>query len=136
MEIQRRSSAQRAWIRTAVAIAAVGSLVVPVYAARLTLMSLDGLDNAGVPSVESMRFPEGTELLGSSTECASGGCWALFNVRPPEGSERDTFAETYLVDRGRLGGTLWDPRVIYVSAEVSAGGTWAVQADYWTGGAE
>lgn len=128
-----RRSARRAWIRTAVVMAVVGALVVPIYAARLALISLEGLDNAGVPSADSMRFPEGTEVLSTSTECASGGCRAIFNVRPPEGSEQRTFAKIYLVDRGQLGGTLWDPRVIYVSAEVFTRNTWVVQADYWTG---
>lgn len=116
-----------------IAGALVLNLFMHVYVLRLVSLSLEGLDNAGVPTVEAMRFPEGTTVLSARTECASGGCWSLFTVRPPDGQAREGFEDTYLVDRGRVLGTFWDPRVISVSAEEFGGDVWVVRGDYWVG---
>jgi len=128
------SKRPRSWVTALIVIVALAlNVFVQVYALRLVFLSLDGLDNAGVPTVDSMQFPEGTEVLKARTECASGGCWALYTVRPPAGSAAERFADRYGADRARILGSFWDPRTISISAEEYDNGVWVVRGDYWTG---
>ncbi|WP_175115965.1 hypothetical protein [Plantibacter sp. MCCC 1A11337] len=96
------------------------------------ILDVERLDGAGVPSAGAMRFSDGIVMLNVRTECANGGCWSLFTVRPPTGADRAAFEKTYLVDRGRLDGTLWDPWPITVSAEEFGDDVWVVRGDYWS----
>lgn len=129
----RAKSRRQAWL-TAILIAAALVLDVSMhlYPLRLVILDVERIDGAGVPSAEAMRFPEGTALLSARSECANGGCWSLFTVRPPTGADRVPFEEIYLVDRGRMDGTLWDPRPITVSAEEFGNDVWVVRGDYWS----
>jgi hypothetical protein len=130
MQAKRR---RQTWL-TAILLAAALVLDVSMhlYPLRLVILDLERVDGAGVPSAEAMRFPKGTALLSVRTECANGGCWSLFTVRPPAGADRVAFEGIYLVDRGRMDGTLWDPRPITVSAEAFANDVWVVRGDYWS----
>jgi hypothetical protein len=129
----RATSRRQAWL-TAILIAAALVLDVSMhlYPLRLVILDVERIDGAGVPSAAAMRFPEGTALLSVRTECANGGCWSLFTVRPPAGADRVAFEGIYLVDRGRMDGTLWDPRPITVSAEEFGNDVWVVRGDYWS----
>ena len=130
MQAKRR---RQTWL-TAILIAAALVLDVSMhlYPLRLVILDLERVDGAGVPSAEAMRFPEGTALLSVRSECANGGCWSLFTVRPPAGADQEDFEGIYLVDRGRMDGTLWDPRPITVSAVAFANDVWVVRGDYWS----
>jgi hypothetical protein len=130
MQATRR---RRAWTAAVlIAAAVVLDVSLHLYPLRLLILDFGRAEGAAVPSTEAMRFPGGTTLMSVRSECASGGCWSLFTVRPPAGAERTAFEDTYLVDRGRLDGTLWDPRPITVSAEAFGDDVWVVRGDYWT----
>ena len=130
MQATRR---RRTWTAAVlIAAAVVLDVSLHLYPLRLLILDFGRSESAAVPSTEAMRFPHGTTLMSVRSECANGGCWSLFTVRPPAGSDRAAFEDTYLVDRGRLDGTLWDPRPITVSAEEFGDDVWVVRGDYWT----
>lgn len=127
-----QATRRRPWLAAVlIAAALVLDVSMHIYPLRLLMLDVERLDGAGVPSAEAMRFPDGTTLLSVRSECANGGCWSLFTVRPPAGADRAPFEDTYLVDRGRVDGTLWDPRPITVSAQEFSNDVWVVRGDYW-----
>jgi hypothetical protein len=130
MQATRR---RRTWTAAVlIAVALVLDVSLHLYPLRLLILDFGRAEGAAIPSAEAMRFPGGTTLMSVRSECANGGCWSLFTVRPPAGAARTAFEDTYLVDRGRLDGTLWDPRPITVSAEEFGDDVWVVRGDYWT----
>ncbi|OUE26253.1 hypothetical protein [Clavibacter michiganensis] len=111
------------------------AVVVPVLV-LLALVRLAGLavfaTEGDVPAASSIPFPEGSAVVDESVDCASGGCWTLLSVRPPEGMTPDELAaELGATPQARLPGTLWDPRTISLTAEVQ-GPLLVVQADLWS----
>lgn len=112
-----------------------GIVVVAVLAA-LYLLRLGALavfaTEGDVPAVSSLPLPEGSEVVARSEECASGGCWILVSVLPPEGTTPEELArEIGATPQVRVPGTFWDPRTVSLRAEVQ-GTLLVVQADLWS----
>ncbi|MGY5766043.1 hypothetical protein ACXET9_12675 [Brachybacterium sp. DNPG3] len=71
-----------------------------------------------VPSIAAVGLPAGTEVLGQTTECASGGCWVEATVSPPDGmTPEELAAEIGATPQARIPGNLLDPRTVSVHAE-------------------
>ncbi|AZH82992.1 hypothetical protein EAO79_08855 [Plantibacter sp. PA-3-X8] len=125
---------RRAWSTALIiTMALVLDVAMHVYPLRLLALDFERFGGTAVPPSEAMQFPEGTELLRVRNECTNagnGGCWSLFTVRPPIGEARVAFEDTYLVEFGRVPGTLWDPQPISVSAKEFGDDVWVVRGDY------
>ncbi|RIJ52922.1 hypothetical protein DZG00_02920 [Clavibacter lycopersici] len=111
------------------------AVVVPVLV-LLALVRLAGLavfaTEGDVPAASSIPLPEGSAVVDESVDCASGGCWTILSVRPPQGMTPDELsAELGTMPQARIPGTLWDPRTISLTAEVQ-GSLLVVQADFWS----
>ncbi|WKK70324.1 hypothetical protein Q0F99_10485 [Rathayibacter oskolensis] len=109
-------------------IAAAAVLCAVVYYAGLAAFATEG----DVPAASAIDLPEGSELVSDTVECASGGCWRLLSVRPPDAMTPEQLSsELGTVPQARIAGTLWDPRTITVSSTVE-GPFLMVRADYWS----
>lgn len=109
-------------------VAVVALLSVLVHYAGLAVFATEG----DVPAASVLALPEGSEVVDESIECASGGCWLLLSVRPPEGMSPDELSsELGTTPQARIPGTLWDPRTVTVSSETE-GARLIVRADYWS----
>ncbi|WP_167132857.1 hypothetical protein [Paramicrobacterium chengjingii] len=65
------------------------------------------------------------------TDCGSGGCWSLIEVRPPDGSTPEDLARELGADpQAKIAGNLIDPRTIWLWAEPK-GDLLSIRADYW-----
>ena len=121
---KRRRAMRRALIITAVLLA----LFYGGRVAWLTMMATEG----DVPPASSVPLPDGAEVLGDSKDCASGGCWVTFTVRPPEGQSPEALAEEMgATPQMSVPGTFWDPRTVWVSAR-PAGSVLNLVVDYWS----
>ncbi|QOD43155.1 hypothetical protein [Clavibacter zhangzhiyongii] len=118
---------RRILIALAVVVAAVVLLMLARYA-TLSVFATEG----DVPAASSIPLPEGSEVVDEGVECASGGCWLLLSVRPPEQMTVDELAAALgTTPQARIPGTPWDPRTISLRAEPH-GSLLQVQADYWS----
>ncbi|SMH28278.1 hypothetical protein SAMN06295885_0126 [Rathayibacter oskolensis] len=108
------------------AIVVVGLLAV-LYLGRLGVLFV-GATEGDVPPASSIGLPAGSEVVRESVECASGGCWSLLAVRPPEGMSPEELSSEL---GARLPGSFWDPRTISLSSDPQ-GRLLVVRADYWT----
>jgi len=111
------------------------AIIVPVLV-LLGLVRLAGLavfaTEGDVPAASSIPLPEGSAVVDESVDCASGGCWTLLSVRPPEGMTPDELAaELGATPQARMPGTLWDPRTISLTAK-ARGSLLVVRADFWS----
>ncbi|WP_152631188.1 hypothetical protein [Agreia bicolorata] len=75
-------SRKRFYLLGALVIVAV---LATLYAARVGFLLL-GATEGDVPPLSSIPLPAGSEVTQVSTNCASGGCWTLISVRPPDGT--------------------------------------------------
>lgn len=99
--------------------------------ARLAFLSAFATEG-DVPPTASVSLPAGSEVVAEEKECASGGCWVVLSVRPPDGmSPHDLATSLGTTPQARQRGTLWDPRTVNLSSEVD-GEFLVVRADYWT----
>lgn len=106
----------------------VGALFYMVRLGWLSMMATEG----DVPSISSVPLPEGTEVLGETKDCASGGCWANVTLRPPAGQSAVELAEQIgATSQLAIPGNLLDPRTVWVSAK-PAGGMLLLTMDYWS----
>jgi hypothetical protein len=74
---------------------------------------ISGSEEGDIPSASSISFPEGSAIVSAEKECGSGGCWAVFTVRPADGStsaELESYLSTTF--NGRVPGSFLDPRTI------------------------
>ncbi|MWV58808.1 hypothetical protein [Rathayibacter sp. VKM Ac-2754] len=111
-----------------VTIVAVTVLFALVYYFSSAVFATEG----DVPAASAISLPEGSEVVDESVECASGGCWALLSVRPPEVmTPEELSSELGTTPQARIPGTLWDPRTITVSSRVD-GPLLIVRADFWS----
>ncbi|WP_043674655.1 hypothetical protein [Clavibacter michiganensis] len=117
--------------RILVALAIVVPVLVLAALGRYAMLAVFATEG-DVPAASSIAFPEGSEVVEESVDCASGGCWRLVTVRPPEGMTPDDLAIALgATPQARIPGTPWDPRAISLRAEVH-GSELVVQADYWS----
>lgn len=114
-------------------VTVVVTLAVVALLAGVRLVSLFAFATEGdVPPASSVSLPAGSELIAEEKECASGGCWAVLSVRPPEGvSPQDLATSLGMTPQARQRGTLWDPRTVNLSAEVD-GELLIIRADSWS----
>lgn len=114
-----------------VAVIVIGVLAL-IYAGRvlwLTMMATEG----DVPPASALALSEGAEVIGESSDCASGGCWALITVQPAEGQATAELAEEMgATPQLTIPGSFLDPRTIWVSAR-PIGSVLTLTADYWSG---
>ncbi|NQX17977.1 hypothetical protein [Rathayibacter sp. VKM Ac-2857] len=111
-----------------VTIAGAAVLCALLYYGALAVFATEG----DVPAASTIDLPDGSELVGETVECASGGCWRLLSVRPPDGMTPEQLSgEIGTTPQARIAGTLWDPRTITVSSAVE-GPVLKVRADYWS----
>ncbi|MDY0912283.1 hypothetical protein [Rathayibacter festucae] len=111
-----------------VTIAGAAVLCALLYYGGLAVFVTEG----DVPAASAIDLPDGSELVGETVECASGGCWRLLSVRPPDGMTPEQLSgEIGTTPQARIAGTLWDPRTITVSSAVE-GPLLKVRADYWS----
>ncbi|KQR20063.1 hypothetical protein ASF79_10700 [Agreia sp. Leaf335] len=113
-----------------VALVVVAVLAV-LYAARVGLL-LIGASEWDSPPVSAVPLPDGTEVTQVSTECASGGCWTLITVRPPDGTTpEDLKNELGTTPQSRLPGSFWDPRTVSLTSKTK-GPFLVIKADYFS----
>ncbi|SKA97640.1 hypothetical protein SAMN06295879_2410 [Agreia bicolorata] len=121
-------SRKRLYLRGALVIVAVLAML---YAARVGLLFI-GASEGDAPPVSSVPLPTGTEVTQVSTECASGGCWTLISVRPPDGTTpEDLKSELGTTPQSRLPGSFWDPRTVSLTSETK-GRSLVIKADYFS----
>lgn len=85
-----------------------------------------------VPSVGQMHFPIGSEVLRSDKECGSGGCTAVFELRPPPDlTATEMLAQYSQRYEDGIPGSLWDIRKIGFEA-VADSETVRVAASLWS----
>ncbi|WP_404561366.1 hypothetical protein [Curtobacterium sp. AB7] len=114
-------------------VTVVVTLALIALLAGVRLVSLSVFATEGdVPPAASVSLPAGSELIAEEKECASGGCWAVLSVRPPNGTSPEDLATSLgMTPQARQRGTLWDPRTVNLSAEVD-GELLIIRADYWS----
>jgi hypothetical protein len=113
-----------------VAAVVVGTLVL-MFLGRFLWLSM-GATEGSVPPASSMPLPAESEIANENTECASGGCWTTFEVRPPEGVTPEELAtELGATPQARVPGSLLDPLTVWLWAE-PRGDVLLVRADYWS----
>ncbi|WP_131922605.1 MULTISPECIES: hypothetical protein [unclassified Curtobacterium] len=119
--------------KRSVVVMVVVTLALVTLLAGVRLVSLFAFATEGdVPPASSVSLPAGSELITEEKECASGGCWAVLSVRPPEGvSPQDLATSLGMTPQARQRGTLWDPRTVNLSSEAD-GELLVIRADYWS----
>lgn len=116
---------------TLVIVACLVGVLVVGYAGRVAWLFM-GATEGDVPSASSLPLPAGSQIVDVTTECASGGCWSLIDVRPPEGTTPGDLARELGIDpQAKISGNLLDPRTIWLRAE-QAGDLLSIHADYWS----
>jgi hypothetical protein len=107
------SSRRRGVAFLVVALAIVGA----GYASRVAWLSLGATDST---------------VLAEEKECASGGCWMTFDIRPPEGQPAAALAaDLEATPHASIPGDFMDPRTISLFAEPQ-GNVLMLRADYWS----
>lgn len=118
----------RPFVIAGTTIAAAAALCALVHYAGLAVFRTEG----DVPAASAVDLPDGSELVSETVECASGGCWRLLSVRPPDAMTPEQLSsELGTTPQARIAGTLWDPRTITVSSAID-GPLLEVRADYWS----
>lgn len=119
---------RRRWLLTVVIAACV---LILFYVARV-LWLYAGATEGDVPASSSIPLPDGSQVVNVSTDCASGGCWSIFDVRPPEDmTPKDLALQLGTDPQARISGNLLDPRTIWLRAE-QKGDLLSIRADYWS----
>ncbi|MCW4457229.1 hypothetical protein [Microbacterium sp. MPKO10] len=91
-----------------------------------------GATEGDVSASSSIPLPDGSQVVNVSTDCASAGCWSIFDVRPPEDmTPKDLALQLGTDPQGKISGNLLDPRTIWLRAE-QAGDLLSIHADYWS----
>ncbi|MGV8858597.1 hypothetical protein [Rhodoglobus sp.] len=110
MSITRK---QWVWVGASVVITAF----VIVYLLRLTYLTV-AVSEWEVPPTSSIPLPQGSEIVAVDEKCASGGCWSLVSVRPPEGMTPGELSnELGTSPREYISGSFWNPLTIELSSE-------------------
>jgi hypothetical protein len=105
-------------------------LLVGLFLLRM-MMQVVFATEGDVPDASSMDLPAGSSVTASETSCGSGGCWAVFTVRPPDGTTPTELTRRIEDEHGDgIPGDLLDPRTIFVSTEVG-GSDVAVRGSFW-----
>ncbi|MGJ8721487.1 MAG: hypothetical protein ACSHW9_06535 [Salinibacterium amurskyense] len=111
MSITRK---QWVWIGTSVVVTAF----VIVYLLRLAYLTV-AISEWAVPPTSSIPLPQGSEIVAVDEKCASGGCWSLISVRPPDGMTPDELSnELGTTPREYIAGSFWTPFTTGLSSEV------------------
>lgn len=122
------------------AIVVVG-LVVLLYLGRIGTLYVFATEG-DVPTASSLPLPSGSDVVGETIECGSGGCQAHFSVRPPGGMTPDNLADALGMGpdhlsnalgtpQARIAGSFWDPRTISMTSETQ-GQLLVITADFWS----
>ncbi|WP_406245510.1 hypothetical protein ACI7YT_10670 [Microbacterium sp. M] len=117
----------------AVAVAVVATVIVLslLYAGRLLWLSV-GATEGDIPPASAVPLPAGSEILGETSDCASGGCWTNVTIRPPEGQSAEALAEELgATPQLEIPGDFWDPRSVWVSARPT-GSVLVLILDYYS----
>ena len=111
MSITRK---QWMWIGASVVVTAF----VIVYLLRLAYLTV-AIPEWEVPPTSSIALPQGSEIVAVDEKCASGGCWSLISVRPPDGMTPDELSsELGTTPREYIAGSFWTPFTTELSSEV------------------
>lgn len=103
-----------------------------LYAGRVAWLSMMATEG-DVPPISAVPLPEGSEVLGDTKGCGSGGCTSSVTIRPPEGMSPEHLVELLgATPQAQFPGNLWDPRTVWVSAR-PAGSMLLLSLDYWSG---
>ncbi|ASK66684.1 hypothetical protein CFK39_13665 [Brachybacterium avium] len=127
-----RSRGRRA-VRAGTALVAVlltaAVVVYGVWAGYLWVFASEG---AVPPQSRIPDLPAGTEIVGSTTECASGGCWREVSLAPAPHSSPRELAETLGLERTeqRYPWSLRDPHSVRAWADAD-GDRLVVSLRYW-----
>ncbi|MBH0022601.1 hypothetical protein [Salinibacterium sp. SWN248] len=102
------------WIGVSVVVTAF----VIVYLLRLAYLTV-AISEWEVPPTSSIALPQGSEIVAVDEKCASGGCWSLISVRPPDGMTPDELSsELGTTPREYIAGSFWTPFTTELSSEV------------------
>jgi hypothetical protein len=90
-----------------------------------------GSTEGDVPPASALPLPGDAQIVGTDEGCGSGGCWAIFTVRPAKGSSPQEISRYFdsTLD-GHVAGSVFDPRTVNLSTAVQ-GNVVVVTASYW-----
>ena len=104
------------------------ALVYGVRVSWLFAMASEG----DIPASSAVPLPSGATIVSEERDCASGGCWVVLRVEPPEGQSADDLATTLgATPQLQIAGNFLDPRTINVQAD-PVGGILELRVDYWS----
>jgi hypothetical protein len=107
-------------------------LLLAFYILRMMWLSAFATEGA-VPNASVITLPPGSEIVRSEVECASGGCWNMLLVRPPQGQTPDGLAKQIgATPTLKIAPNLFDPRTTWVTS-TSVDSLLELHLDFWTG---
>jgi len=119
---------RRAIARAVVGVVLVIALAYGVRVAWLFTAATEG----DVPTSSAVPLPTGATFVSEEKACASGGCWMVLRVEPPEGQSADELAAALgATPQLQIAGNFLDPRTINVQAEPD-GPVLELRIDYWS----
>jgi hypothetical protein len=121
--------ADRRRVIVVIVVTLVAGALMLAYFGRVAWLNLWATEG-DVPPVSSLSLAAGSELVSEEIVCGSGGCSAIYEVRPPAGQSVAELAEELgTTPQTTVPGTILDPRNIRLSAEPK-GSVLMVIADY------
>lgn len=123
----------RALVRLIAVLAALGLVVAVLgYGLRVGYLAAFATEGALPPMSRIPDLPAGAEIVGSTSECASGGCWREVRIDPAALDTPSDLAEDLGLSSSerRLPWTFRDPHSVWIWAE-SEGSHLVVSMRYW-----
>lgn len=103
--------------KTWTAVLLIVTVLALLYGARVIWLFM-GATEGDIPAASALPLPAGTEVLTETHDCGSGGCWAVYSIRPPAGQSPEELADAMGASpQMAIRGHIVDPRTIWVWAE-------------------
>lgn len=111
---ERRRRSRKRIIVVLVVVAVLAVALTLAYGGRIAWLRL-GASEGDVPPASSLSLLPGSEVISEEITCGSGGCTAIYEVRPPEGKSVEELGEKFT--ETNTTGTFLDSRFVWYSAE-------------------
>lgn len=127
--VMSSAAAKRRTVAWAVCVSAL--VVALLYGGRVAWLSMMATEG-DIPASSSVPLPSGATIVSEERSCASGGCWAVLQVEPPDGQSAEDLATTLgATPQLQIAGNLFDPRTINVWGEPN-GRMLELRVDYFS----